>query len=382
MEALVRLFFVQGKITDLEESYARDPAETARLIFYWRDKRLGLGRKRLFHLAFRWLVEQDPSFLYLLPQVPSHGSWKDLVIIASTVPIAMEPIACLFAQQLLKDREAMCNGHRITTAAKWYPTNHAVNGRSQLTRTVETLLQVNEEGMRVNYLSPLRHYLQITERHLSTHQLINYSKVPFNASQRYTQTFKRLDPLWKPSPLPPPHSLLETVQQVLKGRVTDIDKYWNRYRKGASAIGLAVVCDPQSSDPSYPITFAGSVGKKGIYTYSDPSIEIKFPSTSSLLLQVGTLQAISSSSQLSLNGIVAECIVVVTSRPLPSPLPVLAPGQRLVWWHCRRPVAIKEHGMYCIEICGFTPKLFSTLSKGHLPSLKHIVASTLNNYVL
>jgi hypothetical protein len=379
MEAFVRLFFTQGRVSDLEQAYRLSPQETARLLLYWRDRNKGLGRRNLFYLAVRFLVDRDPSFLQLLPQIPKYGCWKDLVILATSIPTALEPSAQLFAQQLKQDQAAMRAGHYISTAAKWFPSSHAIRGRSAFTQRVQELLAVTEEQMRRTYLSPLRHYLQIAERQLSAREPVNYRRATRGANERYAQTFRRRDAGWMPPPVIP-HSLLEVVRSVLRGQLFEADNYWARYQKSATGVGMAVVCDPRVPDPSYPIALSLASGKEGIYTYSTPSVLIKFPPASSLALRVAALQASRTGPTLSLTDITAPCIVVVTLQPLPATLPTLLPGQRLLWWRAAPTVAVREHSPYHIEICGFTPKLFSTLAKGHVPALTHIVASTLEKY--
>jgi hypothetical protein len=379
MEAFIRLFFTQGCTSDLEQAYLQSPQETARLIFYWRDRNKGLGRRNLFYVAFHYLVERDPGFLQLLPQVPIYGCWKDLVVLADTLPIALEPIAKIFADQLRKDQLAMRVGKYVTTAAKWFPSSHAARGRSALTQRVQELLEVTEEQMRRNFLSPLRHYLQTAERHLSTRQPVNYRRATRGANQRYAQTFRRRDMNWMPPPITP-RSLLEVVRTVLAGQPLEADRHWARYQGSASAVGMAVVCDPRTVEPSYPIALALAAGKAGIYTFSNPSVALSFPSNASLALRIAMLQASKTGPTLSLTGITAPCIVVVTSQPFPLSLPTLLPGQRLIWWHPAPQIGVQEHSPQHVEICGFTQKLFSVLTKGHIPALAHVVASTLEKY--
>ena len=379
MESLVRLFFVQGQISDLEQAYNSDPQGTARLIFYWRDRNRGLGLRKLFQLAFIWIAERDPTFLGLLPQIPVYGCWKDLVVIAGKLPIALEPIAQLFASQLLCDQKAMRQGKYITTAAKWFPSAHAANGRSSLTQRVQAILNVTEEGMRRTFLSPLRFYLQTAERQLSTAQSPNYRRVTKGANKRYAQTFRRINNTWTATESRP-QSLLEVVANILAGRPLEAEKHWKRYVGGATAIDVAVVCDSSTSDIVYPITLALAVGKDNIYRYANPVVRVKFPAESSLALKVAILQNESNEAQISLAGVSTPCVVVVTSKPFPQPLPLLAEGQRLVWWRSGPTVTVTEHSPRHVEICGFNAKLFSVLAKGHVPSLTHIVASTLEKY--
>ena len=379
MEAFVRLFFEQGSLSDLQQAYCLDPEGTARLLFYWRDRNRGLGQRTKFHLAYTYLVHQDSRYLHLLPQIPVYGCWKDLVILAGMISIAVEPIAQLFAQQLQLDQVAMRAGKYISTAAKWFPSSHAKHGRTILTQRVQVLLAVTEEGMRRTFLTPLRYYLQLAEVHLSTRQPINYRRITKGAIARYTQVFRRNDATWQPRTVIP-RSVLDVVTNVLEGKVVDADKYWNRYCVTATARGVAVVCDTRTVIPAYPIAFALAVATEGIYTFTNPSVLVTIPPEASLPLKIATLQKCNASTEVSLVGITAPCIIVLTSQPIPTPLPLLAPNQRLIWWREGTPVAVIEHGVYCIEICGFVRKLFSVLAKGHIPSLAHIVAGTLNKY--
>jgi hypothetical protein len=380
MAELVRLFFLQGQVSDLEQAYSKDPQSTIRLLFYWRDRNAGLGHRSLFFAAFHYLVTRDDSLLRLLPQVPVYGCWKDLVVLADRIEQALEPVAQLFSRQLPLDQARMRSGQSVTTAAKWFPSSHSRYGRSALTERVQALLEVTEEQMRRTYLSPLRHYLQTAERSLSARSAVNYTRATRGAVSRYTAAFHRGDATWVPrNPRGKPKSLVEVVDFVLKGYSEQADQHWQRYQASASAVGLAVVCDPRV-EPCYPIALALAAGKAGMYTYSSPSLRLTFPSSASLALRVASLAASRAESSLSLDGIDAACVVVVTGQEFPTPLPVLAREQRLLWWRSGGPVAVIEHSPYHIEIRGFSRKIFSALSKGQIPSLAHIVASTLTKY--
>ena len=92
------------------------------ITFYKRDCRGGEGEKKLFYTLLGSLYDDYPKIVQsLLHLIPYYGSWKDMWLLASSIPNEefIQTIYTICSDQLLKDKTA--SNEDITLCAKWSP---------------------------------------------------------------------------------------------------------------------------------------------------------------------------------------------------------------------------------------------------------------------
>lgn len=163
-------------------------------LFYCRDAREGVGERRLFRVALKWLVSEQPEFAKaVLKIVPEYGRWDDLSgLLGSWVH---EDVIAIIKDQLTEDIDNMKNNKPISLCAKWLPS---INASSFATRKEAELLRKGLEMTPRQYrktLSALRKYLDVVEVKMSAKQWtdINYNTVPSRANLIYNAAFLRND---------------------------------------------------------------------------------------------------------------------------------------------------------------------------------------------
>ncbi len=143
-----------------------DLHETITDCFFLRDHRNGRGERKLGRKAFNWIADQHPVlFLRLLPFIAVYGRWDDLFYINST---NMKPFIYEFIKnQINTDHFQMTIGSKITTCAKWLPTegkSFARHHKDDFALFLKTLC-VTPKQYRMR-ITTLRKYLGIVEHHL------------------------------------------------------------------------------------------------------------------------------------------------------------------------------------------------------------------------
>ena len=200
--ALLDLFAVCGSLRSrpdaVNEKYPyalkEDRLLAAKLAFYTRDARGGLGERESGRRMFRMMAKLDPEAMEKnLALIPEYGRWDDLVSLLGT-PLE-ESAVKLIASQLKEDMENLLAGKSVSLCAKWMPS---VNASSRKTRRnaakLAKLLGMSEKIYR-RTLSVLRAALNVTEVRLSEKNLaaVKYPEVTSRAMMIYRDAFARRD---------------------------------------------------------------------------------------------------------------------------------------------------------------------------------------------
>ena len=174
-------------------AYAEDPLLTAKILFYARDVRGGLGERRFFRTALRAMAVNAPDHvLRNLELIPEYGRFDDLLSLLHT---SCEAAAADYIRRLLtQDCDAMAQRKPASLLAKWLPS---VNASAKATvaeaRYLTKLLGMTEKTYRQT-LSALRRYTDIVENRLRTRDYtFPYSAVPSGAMLKYRDAFSRND---------------------------------------------------------------------------------------------------------------------------------------------------------------------------------------------
>ena len=180
-----RLFF---------EAYRENPLIAARILFYSRDVRGGLGERRTFRTLLKRLSYSHPEvILPNLDLIGVYGRFDDLYELVGT-PLEDQMWAAM-KKQLDEDVANFNAGNSVSILAKWIKSPDA---SSKKTRKLGKLT-AEKLGYSVydfkRLLRKLRKHIGIVERYMSSGQWdqISYPAVPSRAMLVYRDSFKRHD---------------------------------------------------------------------------------------------------------------------------------------------------------------------------------------------
>ncbi|MCD7799887.1 MAG: DUF2828 family protein [Ruminococcus sp.] len=187
----------ESDITSLiERAYAENKDYTFRIIFFARDVRGGLGERRVFRIAMKYLaVTHTESVIKNLNLFSEYGRWDDLITLYSTdVESIKKNILQIVRLQLRLDAQGMKDGKNISLLAKWLPSiNASKNATITLAKEISKGLNMSYKTYRQT-LSSLRKYIDILENRLRTKDYtFEYSKQPAKAMLQYQKAFIRND---------------------------------------------------------------------------------------------------------------------------------------------------------------------------------------------
>lgn len=178
------ILFVRALSEDLETA--------AKLLFYTRDPRGGIGERRLFRFLFNSFASSYPKMAEpLLPFIAKYGRYDDLFCVFGT---ALEDDAIsIIEAQLEEDLAAKKEGKPVSLLAKWLPS---INTSSDEARALALRLSKKLGMSSAEYrktLSYLRKGL-IVENNLREKEYdFDYAKVPSLAMAKYAEAFRRND---------------------------------------------------------------------------------------------------------------------------------------------------------------------------------------------
>ncbi len=166
----------------------------ARLMFYTRDIRGGLGERDAFRVMLREMAITNPMVVcHNIDRVPFYGRWDDLFVLIGTR--AEKEMWNLLGSQLLADMKDFSANKSISLLAKWLPS---INASSKETVTLalkcsEAFGLSNKEYRKI--LSALRAHLKVLETSMSKKNWdeIIYNQVPSRAMNIYRKAFYRND---------------------------------------------------------------------------------------------------------------------------------------------------------------------------------------------
>ena len=176
------------------KAYYEDKLLAIKWLFFARDVREGLGERRLFRVAFKWLCENDISMARgVLRYIPFYGRCDD-IFCAYETGLKMDVIN-LIRTQLMEDKIDKTKGHPISLLAKWLPSENASSVKSkELACSIRKHMKLSSKEYR-KMLSSLRAYLDVVECKMSSNRWgeINYETVPSKANLIYKNAFMKHD---------------------------------------------------------------------------------------------------------------------------------------------------------------------------------------------
>lgn len=203
-DALVDLFGTIGALRNADKdrlfrmidgAYASDKLLLAKMLFYARDIRGGLGERETFRSTINYCALRYPNIVRSnIALIPEYGRWDDLFALIDT-PLEdemWEYVKAVYEQDL----DAVKNGsNNVSLLAKWLPSADA---SSENTRK-KGCYAAKKLGRTVyNYkreVKNIRRVIDTIEAHMSAKDwhTYDYSKVPSNAMLKYTNAFYRND---------------------------------------------------------------------------------------------------------------------------------------------------------------------------------------------
>ena len=183
---------------EIEKKFAKAFYENKLLAIKWmffaRDARGGLGERRLFRIALKFLErEQQKIAKAVIQLVPEYGRWDDLWDLLETD--LKDDIVNLVKKQLTVDMDNMAENKSISLLAKWMPSENTSSKKTKrLAKIMRNSLGLTPKNYR-KLLSKLRKYLDVIETHMSAKEwnAIDYAAVPSRANLIYNSAFLRND---------------------------------------------------------------------------------------------------------------------------------------------------------------------------------------------
>lgn len=177
----------------VSKAFTESPDKTMKIIFFARDVRGGLGERRFFRIAVKFLADSYPeSVKKNIPYIAEYGRYDDLCTLIDTN--CCDAAVMEVKRVLAEDISAMEKGENVTLLAKWLPSVNASSAETlRLGKKLCRLLGMSEREYRRN-LSSLRKYIDITENYLRERDYtFDYSKQPSGAMLKYKDAFIRND---------------------------------------------------------------------------------------------------------------------------------------------------------------------------------------------
>ena len=176
--------------TKVAAAYAEDKLVAMKCIFYARDIEEGLGERRVFRIALKYLAQRHPRDIVVnIPNIVKYGRFDDLYELVGT-PVEKE--AFTFMKLAFKEDCKNFKEHKpLSLTAKWLKS---INTSSKESRKLGQLTAKYFGLSEVKYrksLSALRKALKIVENDMSHNEwgAIDFNKVPGGAMKKYYKAF-------------------------------------------------------------------------------------------------------------------------------------------------------------------------------------------------
>lgn len=183
----------QEIISRFQGAFAEDPDLAMKTLFFARDVRGGLGERKVFRVAMKWLAENTPASVRKnLPYIAEYGRWDDLLALMGT---SCEKDALnVIKNQLDKDYMAMDMGDEVSLLTKWLPSVNASNADTvRMAKRIARFLGMDDAAYR-KMLVKLRERIRIIENNLREKDYsFDYSKQPSKVMYKYRKAFMRND---------------------------------------------------------------------------------------------------------------------------------------------------------------------------------------------
>lgn len=177
---------------DLFEKAIKDNKElAAKILFYGRDIREGLGERETFRTLLAYAADNHKEIVAPnIPLIGFYGRFDDLYCLVNTA--CEDEMWSSMKEQFNKDLANMKEGKPVSLLAKWIKTPDAssANTRKMGILTSQKLGYKNVAAFKKD-LKALRKYLDIVEIKVSANNFdtIAYDKVPSNAMLKYRKLF-------------------------------------------------------------------------------------------------------------------------------------------------------------------------------------------------
>lgn len=182
----------------IEDAFAKafyeDKLLAIKWLFYCRDREQGIGERRLFRVALKWLAIEQPEIAKMVFNLaPYYGRFDDMWCLLDT-ELKDDVLICI-KKQLFADVDEAQQHKSISLLAKWLPSSNASSKETKrLAKIIYNCFGMTEREYR-RTLSTLRKYLDVIEVKMSAKQWgeINYNTVPSRANLIYNNAFLRND---------------------------------------------------------------------------------------------------------------------------------------------------------------------------------------------
>lgn len=176
-------------------AYHEDKTLLAKMIFYLRDVRGGLGERETFRAMICYCAEKYPEVIESnIKHIPEYGRWDDVLSLIGT---PLEEKMWDFVKRVFDEDLYTVNtgGKNISLLAKWLPSADASseNTRKKGCYVAKKLGKTVYEYKRD--VKAIRRVINTIESHISAKDwgTYDYSKVPSNAMLKYSNAFRRND---------------------------------------------------------------------------------------------------------------------------------------------------------------------------------------------
>lgn len=132
----------EEEIINLFDNAFKENREYAlKWLFFARDIREGLGKRRLFRIFYKRLAQLDiTAFKKNLENISEYGRWDDLVSLIGMNSTTDKCIIRIIQNQLNQDLDNIKHEKAISLLAKWLPSENASSTSTKiLAKKVRTL---------------------------------------------------------------------------------------------------------------------------------------------------------------------------------------------------------------------------------------------------
>ena len=187
-------------IIKIADAMAIDPVLTTKMVFHAGNVRGGLGERRTFRIAIKYLANSYPSIMKANAHlIPHFNRWDSIFALVGT-PCENE-MWNIIKEQLSVDMDGVIKSKTsakpigISLLAKWMPTETAHKRETcELAKKAMRKLGMTPRQYR-KVLSALRKHLNVVEGLMSAGQWdkVEYPAVPSYAMKNYRKAFARHD---------------------------------------------------------------------------------------------------------------------------------------------------------------------------------------------
>ena len=182
-------------IERFKAAFFEDMVLAIKWLFFARDIRGGLGERRLFRTAMKFVAEHDAEIVKkLIPLIPEYGRFDDLWEFLPNARLKTAVVEYVKSRIGL-DLINVSYGNSISLLGKWLPSANASSKQTKKhAKILMKSLGLEEKDYR-KMLTALRKHIDVVETKMSAKRWdeINYEAVPSRANLIYSDAFLRND---------------------------------------------------------------------------------------------------------------------------------------------------------------------------------------------